>query len=216
MPNTQDVIDWKGQKLVGQDGDKIGTIDEIYVDEQTGEPEWLAVSTGLFGSKVSFVPLAEAQRDGDDIRVPYSKDQVKDAPTRRPTASCPGRGARLYRHYGSTTPSAARTPACRRAGPRRVDGTGADDREGRRDGRPRRLRPRDRRRHDALRGGAARRHGASARPAARGCASTSSPRRSRRRSRCSARRSASSASRSRTPTATRPCPAATSPRRSTR
>ena len=80
MPNTQEVTSWKGQKLVSQDGDKIGTIDEVYIDEQTGKPEWLAVSTGLFGSRVSFVPLAEAQRDGDDVRVPYAKDQVKDSP----------------------------------------------------------------------------------------------------------------------------------------
>ena len=82
MPNTQEVIDWKGQKLVSQDGDKIGTIDEVYVDEQTGEPEWLAVSTGLFGSRVSFVPLAEAQRDGDDIRVPYDQGPGQGQPQR--------------------------------------------------------------------------------------------------------------------------------------
>src|SRR5690242_6090080 len=80
IPTTQEITNWKGQKLVAEDGSKIGTIDEIYVDERTGEPEWLAVSTGLFGSRVSFVPLADATRDGDDIRVPYGKDQVKDSP----------------------------------------------------------------------------------------------------------------------------------------
>ena len=101
MPNTQEVTDWKGQKLVSQDGDKIGTIDEVYVDEQTGKPEWLAVSTGLFGSRVSFVPLAEAQRDGDDIRVPYAKDQVKDSPNADADgALSQDEESRLYRHYG--------------------------------------------------------------------------------------------------------------------
>ena len=101
MPNTQEVVDWKGQKLVSQDGDKIGTIDEVYVDEQTGKPEWLAVSTGLFGSRVSFVPLAEAQRDGDDIRVPYAKDQVKDSPNADADgALSQDEESRLYRHYG--------------------------------------------------------------------------------------------------------------------
>jgi uncharacterized protein (TIGR02271 family) len=101
MPNTQEVTQWKGHKLVSQDGDKIGTIDEIYVDEQTGKPEWLAVSTGLFGSRVSFVPLAEAQRDGDDIRVPYAKDQVKDSPNADADgALSQDEESRLYRHYG--------------------------------------------------------------------------------------------------------------------
>jgi sporulation protein YlmC with PRC-barrel domain len=101
MPNTQDITSWRGQKLVGHDGEKIGTIDEIYVDEQTGEPEWLAVSTGLFGSRVSFVPLAEAQRDGDDVRVPYSKDQVKDSPNAEADgALSQDEESRLYQHYG--------------------------------------------------------------------------------------------------------------------
>jgi uncharacterized protein (TIGR02271 family) len=101
MPTTQDITSWRGQKLVGHDGEKIGTIDEIYVDEQTGEPEWLAVSTGLFGSRVSFVPLAEAQRDGDDVRVPYSKDQVKDSPNAEADgALSQDEESRLYQHYG--------------------------------------------------------------------------------------------------------------------
>ncbi len=136
MPTTQDITSWRGQKLVSQDGDKIGTIDEIYIDEQTGEPEWLAVSTGLFGSRVSFVPLAEAQRDGDEIRVPYSKDQVKDSPNAEADgALSQDEESRLYRHYGLGHSEASF----------RID-------------RPRRVRPRDRRRHDALRGGAVGRH----------------------------------------------------------
>jgi uncharacterized protein (TIGR02271 family) len=102
MPtNTQDITSWRGQKLVSQDGDKIGTIDEVYVDEQTGEPEWLAVSTGLFGSRVSFVPLVEARREGDDVRVPFSKDQVKDSPNADADGSLSQHEeSRLYRHYG--------------------------------------------------------------------------------------------------------------------
>jgi uncharacterized protein (TIGR02271 family) len=101
MPNTQEVTDWKGQKLVDQDGHKIGTVDEVYVDAETGRPEWLAVSKDLFGSRVSFVPLADAQRDGDDIRVPYTKDQVKDSPNADADgALSEDEESRLYRHYG--------------------------------------------------------------------------------------------------------------------
>jgi uncharacterized protein (TIGR02271 family) len=133
MPtNTQDITSWRGQKLVSQDGDKIGTIDEIYVDEQTGEPEWLAVSTGLFGSRVSFVPLAEARRDGDDIRVPYSKDQVKDSPNADADgALSQDEESRLYRHYGldySEGRSDSGLPQGDRD--RGVTGTGAGTRKG--------------------------------------------------------------------------------------
>jgi uncharacterized protein (TIGR02271 family) len=101
MPTTQEIADWKGQKVVGNDGEKLGTIDDIYLDEQTGRPEWLAIRTGLFGSKVSFVPLAEAQRRDDDIHVPYAKDLVKDAPNAEADgALSQDEEARLYAHYG--------------------------------------------------------------------------------------------------------------------
>src|SRR3954451_9087472 len=98
---TSDVAQLRGRQLVDRDGDKIGKIDEIYLDEQTGQPEWLAVNTGLFGSNVSFVPLAQASTEGDTVRVPYEKSQVKDAPN----ASADGQLSqdeeeRLYAHYG--------------------------------------------------------------------------------------------------------------------
>jgi len=135
MPNTQEVVDWKGQKLVSQDGDKIGTIDEVYVDEQTGKPEWLAVSTGLFGSRVSFVPLAEAQRDGDDIRVPYAKDQVKDSPNAEADgALSQDEESRLYRHYGLDYSESRSDSGLPEGGTDRgVTGAGAEVREHDRD-----------------------------------------------------------------------------------
>ena len=95
------VAEWRGRTAVGSDGDKIGTIDEIYMDAETGKPEWLAVSTGLFGMKLSFIPIAEASEAGGEVRVPYDKAQVKDAPNAEPDGelSQPEEAA-LYRHYG--------------------------------------------------------------------------------------------------------------------
>jgi uncharacterized protein (TIGR02271 family) len=63
------------------DGDKVGKVDVVFEDISTGQPEWVAVRTGLFGSKSSFVPLAAAHLEGDDLRVPYDKSQIKDAPS---------------------------------------------------------------------------------------------------------------------------------------
>ena len=66
--------------MVDSDGDKIGTVSGVYVDDETGEPSWLAVTTGWFGTNVSFVPFEGAHLAGDDVVVAYQKDTVKDAP----------------------------------------------------------------------------------------------------------------------------------------
>src|SRR3954454_8245055 len=68
-----------GSTAVGPDG-TLGTVGQVYLDDQTGRPEWATVRTGLFGTKEAFVPLAEADLSGQDLRVPYVKDQVTGAP----------------------------------------------------------------------------------------------------------------------------------------
>ncbi|MGI8579017.1 MAG: DUF2382 domain-containing protein [Solirubrobacteraceae bacterium] len=102
MPNTEEATAWRGRTMVDGSGDKLGKIDEIYVDAQTDKPEWALVTTGLFGSRSTFVPLAEAgEGDGDDIRVPYAKAQVKDAPNIESDHELSqDEEANLYRHYG--------------------------------------------------------------------------------------------------------------------
>jgi uncharacterized protein (TIGR02271 family) len=96
-----DFRSWIGRKAVDRNGDKIGRIDDIYADDDTGQPEWLTVHTGMFGGHVSFVPLRGAQAQGDDLLVAYDKDQVKDAPR----AEADGHLSedeedRLYEYYG--------------------------------------------------------------------------------------------------------------------
>jgi uncharacterized protein (TIGR02271 family) len=80
MPDMTDAYQWHGRTMIGNDGQKIGKIAEIYEDPQTGKPEWATVSSGLFGTKSNFVPLAGAAADGEDVRAQVTKDQVKDAP----------------------------------------------------------------------------------------------------------------------------------------
>jgi len=97
---TTDLGSWRGRNVVDPSGDKIGSIEDIYYDEATDKPEWLAVKTGLFGHRVSFVPLAEAQASGDSITVPYTKDQVKESPnTDADGALSEQEEAALYEHY---------------------------------------------------------------------------------------------------------------------
>lgn len=64
-----------------QDNEKVGSVKEIYLDDQTNEPRFATVSTGLFGMKETFVPLDAARQIADgDLKVPFTKDFIKDAP----------------------------------------------------------------------------------------------------------------------------------------
>jgi uncharacterized protein (TIGR02271 family) len=100
-PSIETVQSWQGRTMVDPAGDKLGTIDAIYLDDETGQPEWATVTSGLFSAKIAFVPLAQAQDTGDSVQVPYDKQQVKDAPAMQADGSLSQDDeAELYRHYG--------------------------------------------------------------------------------------------------------------------
>ena len=98
--DIETALDWRGRTVVDRDGDKIGTFDELYLDEDD-RPAWGAVTTGLFGMRQTFVPLSEARPEEDVLRVPFGKDMVKDAPNVDPDAQLSADEEELlYRHYG--------------------------------------------------------------------------------------------------------------------
>ena len=100
MAMAQDILTWRGMNLVDPSGSKIGSIEEIYEDTDTGQPEWALVNTGLFGTKSTFVPLRDASQQGDAITVPYDKSLVKDAPgIEREGELSRDEEQRLYQHY---------------------------------------------------------------------------------------------------------------------
>ena len=70
----------EGRPVIGADGQKIGTVADIYFDKDTRQPEWALVTTGMFGTKHSFVPITDAAMDAEGLSVNVTKDQVKDAP----------------------------------------------------------------------------------------------------------------------------------------
>lgn len=76
---AQQLVTGRG-RVVTTTGDKIGDIGQVFLDDQTEQPGWVTVRTGLFGGAESFVPLRDAEVQGDDVRVPYDKATVKDAP----------------------------------------------------------------------------------------------------------------------------------------
>jgi uncharacterized protein (TIGR02271 family) len=96
-----DAYTWKGREMYGSDGEKIGTVKEIYEDGQTGEPEWALVSSGLFGMRSHFVPLAGATPSGEEVQVKATKDQVASAPSIEGDGELSESDERtLFEHYG--------------------------------------------------------------------------------------------------------------------
>ena len=101
MLDQQTILDARGANVVSSSGEKIGSIEDIYLDQETNKPEWVAVNTGMFGSRTTFVPLAEASQKGDDIVVPYDKGMVKGAPNVDAGGELSQQDeAELYRYYG--------------------------------------------------------------------------------------------------------------------
>ncbi|MBJ7596900.1 PRC and DUF2382 domain-containing protein [Candidatus Nephthysia bennettiae] len=99
--NISDPQSVAGKDVIGADGEKIGKVEDLYFDRDTDQPEWVSVTTGFFGSHRSLVPLAEASDEGAQLRVPYSKDQVKEAPHYDPGQELSEEEeADLFRHYG--------------------------------------------------------------------------------------------------------------------
>ena len=99
--NITDPGTLRGVNVTGQGGDKLGKVDEVYLDNETEKPEWVAVKTGLFGSNISLVPVAAADFDGSNLTVPFSKDQVKNAPNHDPGREISADDEReLFSYYG--------------------------------------------------------------------------------------------------------------------
>jgi uncharacterized protein (TIGR02271 family) len=102
MISENDIQQVHGADIYSADGEKIGRAGQVYLDDETGRPEWVTVHTGLFGTNESFIPLTEAQLGDDRVTVPFTKDQVKDAPNIDPEdghiSQDEERG--LYDHYG--------------------------------------------------------------------------------------------------------------------
>src|SRR4051794_7605901 len=78
--DTTTMAGWRGREVTDQSGEKIGRLEEIYLDDQTGQPEWVAVKTGLFGGHVSLVPLQGVTENGGELQVAFARDKVKGAP----------------------------------------------------------------------------------------------------------------------------------------
>ena len=95
-----ELAELRGAEVHSSDGQKIGSVEEIFYDEQTNQPEWIGIGTGFFGTKRVLVPLEGAQFQQDVVTVPYSKDQVKSSPDVDGDEISQDLEQQLYSHYG--------------------------------------------------------------------------------------------------------------------
>jgi len=115
--------DWEGQTLLDREGAKIGTIEEIYLVEETGRPEWALVKLGRIGRRATLVPIGGATTTADGVRAGYDKSLVSEAPAIEGGAEpSEEQVAAIYRHYG-IGPEAPATPD---AGSGNGSGSGSD------------------------------------------------------------------------------------------
>lgn len=97
-----------GSTAVDADGERIGKIGQVYVDNVSGQPEWVTVRTGLFGMRESFAPLYGARADNGELRLTVTKQQVKDAPSIDNDGSLAESEVQaLYQHYAGYLDPAA-------------------------------------------------------------------------------------------------------------
>jgi uncharacterized protein (TIGR02271 family) len=101
MPDREQILSSAGATVLDRSGAKIGSVADIYLDEQSGEPEWVLVTTGWFGGKGTFVPLHNSTKQGEDIVLAYDENLVKAAPTMDPDGRLtPQEENQLYEYYG--------------------------------------------------------------------------------------------------------------------
>jgi PRC-barrel domain len=80
MAHHQNIGEWQGKDLVDRNGEKIGKLEDVYVDVETDEPMFGTVKEGLIGRHLTFVPLAGITIGPDNLQVAVSREQVKSAP----------------------------------------------------------------------------------------------------------------------------------------
>jgi stress response protein YsnF len=100
MLSEREVSAAVGGTAYGTDGDKLGTVEAFFVDDRTGAPSWVAVSTGLFGIRHSVVPAADATYADGALRLPVTAEAVKSAPQMAGEHLDPADEEALRQHYG--------------------------------------------------------------------------------------------------------------------
>ena len=116
MINEDQARDVIGSTAYGSDGEKLGKVGHLFLDDQTGRPEFVSVNTGLFGTNETFIPIADATFNGDGLTPALRQGQGEGRAQRGRRRRPPRRAEeqRLYEYYGvggrASPATAAPTP----------------------------------------------------------------------------------------------------------
>jgi sporulation protein YlmC with PRC-barrel domain len=100
-PDIDTALEWQGRSVVDRSGERIGKLEQIFLDAESGVPAWGSVGSGLFGRRQSLLPLGEVEAGEDQLRVPFDKDHVLGAPQTEPDVELSrDEEEALYSHYG--------------------------------------------------------------------------------------------------------------------
>ncbi|MEU5994883.1 PRC and DUF2382 domain-containing protein [Spirillospora sp. NPDC047418] len=109
MQTQTQVRELMGMSVSDTNGTKVGTIKQVYLNDDSGSPEWVTVHTGWFGMRESFVPLSGSRKNKDMLQVPYDKETIKGAPNVDADEHLShAQIVDLYRHYGVRPPGGRR------------------------------------------------------------------------------------------------------------
>jgi stress response protein YsnF len=75
-----DTDQWLERDAFDDAGNSIGAVEDVYIDDVSQEPEWIALRSGVFGTKLSFVPVASASWRDDGVHFPFSREAIKRSP----------------------------------------------------------------------------------------------------------------------------------------
>ncbi len=115
MLSEQEVSAAVGTTAYASDGSSLGMVEAFFVDDRTGVPTWVAVTTGLFGTRHSIAPATDATFSDGGLRLPVTKDALTSAPHLAGDHLDPAEEAALRRHYATadTKPAVEQVPVGR-------------------------------------------------------------------------------------------------------
>ncbi|MFC3849829.1 PRC and DUF2382 domain-containing protein [Corynebacterium hansenii] len=103
MTTEKNIKDLFNATAYDRNGDKLGSIKEVFVDDNTGQPTFIEVGHGLFGMASSLVPMRGHRLSGDELKLAFDKDRIKDAPNLDADEHLtPEDQRRIYEHYRLT------------------------------------------------------------------------------------------------------------------
>jgi sporulation protein YlmC with PRC-barrel domain len=82
-------------------GERIGKVGQVYLREDSRQPAWIVVRSGLFRASETMVPLQGAHMHEHGIQVDVSKDRIMGAPQLIPHGRLSEEDSvELCEHYG--------------------------------------------------------------------------------------------------------------------